>query len=733
MKFSIVNTDKKSVRHLTVKTAEWLMEHITKDTKAGIIGKLRSYIADFGDNGSFEQHTPIARVYPSVEFEKTENGSLNITAFNSLITLHVGHLLRPEDIESVKDASKRLPMTFAAFTGADGRSVEVLVAVNDNVNGNGNVNDNLNDNLNPNLNGMSEAEMDAFYKMAYDTAFSVYSGILPYPIERQTVSCRSSFRMTVDASPYYHPEATPLIVGTGTGTSTSTSTSTITITKTGTGTEELTSGSGLALDSPDMNLYGVYEQMYEQASEKAREETAGVIDSQRFEAYVTELAHQLCLLGVPEEEAFVHLRNHHVYKKTYDEGVFRSIVSAVYSESKPGRLEIEEMISVATQRLIQHLTTRYVFRYNTVMGYTEYRPNNTWLYEWQPCDENAINGMTIQARLANIDARDKDVRRYVHSDLIRKSDPVSDYLQKAAKAWDRKTDHIAMLARCVHCDIPQWEQWFKKWFLSMVAQWVLPQQEYGNSVVPMLISSQGDGKTTFCRMILPKELRWGFLENLDVNEKRTTLQAMHSFLLINLDEFNQISPKTQDGFLKNVIQLPNVKVKRSYGKHVEEFKRYASFIATTNELSVLTDPTGSRRFICVHLTAPVDTAYKPNYAALYGQAYTMVTEHQMEWWFNTDEVREIMEHNKQYQVLPPAVQYFNEYFEPAPDEEAGKWMSPTAIYDDLRSIAGSGLKANGVSTFGRYLRNMPRLQNRRVGSGSQYLVRKKGSAHDKKS
>ena len=69
---------------------------------------------------------------------------------------------------------------------------------------------------------------------------------------------------------------------------------------------------------------------------------------------------------------------------------------------------------------------------------------------------------------------------------------------------------------------------------------------------------------------------------------------MHNFLLINLDEFNQISPRVQDGFLKNMVQLTRVKVKCPYGKLVEDFPRLASVVATTNETIVLADPTGSR-------------------------------------------------------------------------------------------------------------------------------------------
>ena len=333
--------------------------------------------------------------------------------------------------------------------------------------------------------------------------------------------------------------------------------------------------------------------------------------------------------------------------------------------------------------------------------------------------------MTIAARLENLDVRDKDVRRYVHSSMIRQSDPIEDYLLRARDKWDGKTDHIAMLAKMVPCDIPQWETWFKKWFLYMVAQWVLPTQEFGNSIVPLLISPQGDGKSAFCRSILPKELSWGFQENQDVNDKRGTLMAMHNSLLINLDEFNGISQKVQESFLKNIIQLPSVKIKRPYGKHVEEFKRYASFISTTNEMNVLSDPTGNRRFICVRLTAPIDTSVKPNYEALYGQAYTIVTERRMQWWFEPEEVRQIMAHNREYEIIPPAVQYFREYYDIPQREEDGVWLSPTNIYEHLRRIAGSGLKANGVAAFGRYLNNMPHLQHRRTASGMLYLVKEK--------
>ena len=80
----------------------------------------------------------------------------------------------------------------------------------------------------------------------------------------------------------------------------------------------------------------------------------------------------------------------------------------------------------------------------------------------------------------------------------------------------------------------------------MVNQWrSYSHRKYGNSVAPLLISKQGYNKSTFCRSLVPPELQWGYNDNLVLSEKRQVLQAMCQALLLNLDEFNQISPQVQ--------------------------------------------------------------------------------------------------------------------------------------------------------------------------------------------
>ena len=380
-------------------------------------------------------------------------------------------------------------------------------------------------------------------------------------------------------------------------------------------------------------------------------------------------------------------------------------------------------VSQKTQQLMDFLKTHYQLRYNCIMGYTEYKDNSFSYMDWTPVDDRTLKGMTMNVRLAGIDARDNDVRRYVQSDMLRLYDPINDYLWDQYNKWDGK-DHIRKLARTVPTKNPHWEDWFYTWFLGMVRQWQEGSRaKYGNQAVPLLISAQGWNKTTFCEQLLPPELSFGYTGNLQIEDKKQVLQQMAQMLLINLDEFNQISPKTQQGFLKNIITLSSVKIKRPYGRHVEDFPRRASFVATTNQADVLADPSGSRRFLSVELTGPIDVSTPPNYEQLYAQAMQALHQHEP-YFFGPAESQQIMEWNKRFSVRTAAEQFFFDYFEPTNNDNEGTWMSASAIFSFLKSKVGvSMLKPNNVLAFGRRLSNIAGLRKRISKYGSEYFVK----------
>lgn len=369
------------------------------------------------------------------------------------------------------------------------------------------------------------------------------------------------------------------------------------------------------------------------------------------------------------------------------------------------------------------LKGKYELRYNTVMKYTEYlEKDRAWL-GFMPVSPRVQKRMTLEVQLADIRASIKDVRNYLESDYIKSYDPIGDYLFDCYGKWDGK-DHIRALARTVPTDNPNWENWFYTWFLGMVEQWRTYRiHQYGNSVVPLLISRQGYNKSTFCRRLLPQELQWGYNDNLILSEKRQVLQAMSQFLVINLDEFNQISANVQQGFLKNIIQLPTVKIKRPYGSHVEDFPRTASFIATSNIDDILSDPSGSRRFIGVKLTGPIDVSVKPNHLQLFAQAQAALDRGE-KCYFDAQQTLLLMDSNKDFQVEMPLQECFYDCFSPAKNEQEGEYIGVATIFRTLKERFGSSLEIKNLVALGRSLRNIDGIKYRRSKSGTEYLLKK---------
>ena len=374
--------------------------------------------------------------------------------------------------------------------------------------------------------------------------------------------------------------------------------------------------------------------------------------------------------------------------------------------------------------MMQLLKSKYNFRYNTVMKFVEYMPKEKGWYGFQPVDPRVQKRMTLEVQLADIRVSIKDVRNFLESDYIKNYNPIDEYLFQCYDKWDGK-DHIRALARTVPTNNPYWADWFYTWFLGMVDQWRgFTHRQYGNSVAPLLISKQGYNKSTFCRRLLPPELQWGYSDNLILSEKRQVYQAMAQFMVINLDEFNQISPQVQQGFLKNLIQLPTLKYKPPYGSHVMEFPRLASFIATSNMTDILTDPSGNRRFIGVELTGPIDVSVRPNYQQLFAQALTALHNGEKSY-FDAEQVELIMKNNCQFEVAEPIAQYFQLYFDLVENEKEGEYLTAAEIFDYLKKQIGSSLKVNSLMGFGRKLANMSELKHKRFADGMKYLVKKK--------
>ena len=610
MKITITHRNNKNQLLVNTKSLERFLERIVNDDAKNTVANFREYVP-WLTNGydGYKNMATWMHVHPAAEFQKSENGLLKMKQNNGVLLLTFVNIKEDGGVDAVKQKVASLPSTLAAFMGADGISLNVLVKY---ALAKGSLPD-------------EEVEADRIYKQAFQTFAPLYQILVKATMQMPEPSIFSDFLFTQDASPYYREDALPLVLN-------------------------------------------------------------EVI---------------------------------HTVEKPVD-----NLKDAIVDNSEEDVDKDGKELSDNIMRMIGFLCKKYDFRYNSVMKFTEYRPKDKDYWGYQPVDARVQKRMTLEVQLANIRVSIKDVRNYLESDLLSTYNPVEDFLFKCAGKWDGK-DYIRALARTVPTDNPYWEDWFYTWFLAMVNQWrSYSHRKYGNSVAPLLISKQGYNKSTFCRSLVPPELQWGYNDNLVLSEKRQVLQAMCQALLLNLDEFNQISPQVQQGFLKNIIQLPSVKMKPPYGSHVQEFPRMASFIATSNMEDILSDPSGNRRFLGVELTGPIDVSQLPNYEQLYAQALAALQAGEKTY-FDAEQTKLIMASNRKFEVISPVDQYFNLYFDLTDDAKQGEYLTAAEIFQELKSHIGSSVKLSNLISFGRKLSQMPSIHRKRFNDGMRYLVVRK--------
>lgn len=457
--------------------------------------------------------------------------------------------------------------------------------------------------------------------------------------------------------------------------------------------------------------------LFEAALQKTFAEATGAGADNSLHSLTVRLAENCFRSGIPEEETVKRTYFHYYLRQK--ETVIRQIVRSVYQENKgfntQSSLSKEQRLAIQTDEFMKR---RYDFRYNTQVGEVEYRERHSFRFRFSPIDKRTLNSIALDAQSEGIPLWDRDISRYIYSNRIPVFNPLEDYLYDLPH-WDGK-DRILALAQTVPCNNPYWAELFHRWFLNMVAHWRgNTDKKYANSVSPLLVGAQGTRKSTFCRSIVPPELRAYYTDSIDFSRKRDAELYLNRFALINIDEFDQIS-STQQGFLKHILQKPVVNVRKPYANAVLEMRRYASFIATSNQKDLLTDPSGSRRFICIEVTEAIDTNRPIDYNQLYTQAMHEL-DHGERYWFDQSDERIMTENNHDFEQIPPEEQLFYHYFRVAGNDEEGEWLSSAEILNRLRRYSAIPLSTKRVNVFGRILQKHE-VPSRRTRFGTLYHV-----------
>ena len=352
------------------------------------------------------------------------------------------------------------------------------------------------------------------------------------------------------------------------------------------------------------------------------------------------------------------------------------------------------------------LAERYEFRFNVLTEATEFRSksdkgNGTF----RPATERDLNAICLEAHRHGIDCWDRDVARMVHSADVREYHPFRMYFQRLP-AWDGR-DRLHDLAARVS-DSPLWVQAFHRWMLGLAAQWAgLSDGLHAHSTAPLLVSDeQGLGKSTFCRALLPPQLQAYYTDSVDLARPDKVERQLTEMGLLNLDEFDRI-PEKKHPLLKNLMQLSALNLRKAYRRHSQALPRIASFIGTSNSRELLSDPSGSRRFICVLVKHPIDST-GIDHAQIYAQLKAEL-ENGERYWFSHGEENALRLHNAAFYRICPAGEVLRRYYRAAQPGEKVRLLSLPEIFARLRRLEPGAMA--GIT--------LPKLAQALVAAGVQ--------------
>ena len=255
--------------------------------------------------------------------------------------------------------------------------------------------------------------------------------------------------------------------------------------------------------------------------------------------------------------------------------------------------------------------------------------------------------------------------------------------------------------------------------LGMVAQWMKLEGQCANAVAPLLVSTeQGRCKSTFCSIILPEELQRFYIDKFDLTSVSGCEQKLSQFGLINMDEFDRYSVRSMAN-LKNLMQLKKLTFRKSHRSYYSQLPRIASFIGTSNQKELLTDTTGSRRFLCVEVKGKIDCS-RPDYAQLYAQLKAELLAGER-FWFTSEEEKEIQEHNRFFYRQSPEQDIFFRCFRLPKEGEEAMLLSPTEIFCRLQKKYPAAFRGSNVVNMGRMLIGLG-VERVRTRYGSAYRV-----------
>lgn len=176
-------------------------------------------------------------------------------------------------------------------------------------------------------------------------------------------------------------------------------------------------------------------------------------------------------------------------------------------------------------------------------------------------------------------------------------------VEEFAKAYKGRTDKIKTLYEEI-MDIhdPKIQRELDVFFGCAARQMVLNTLETGFYMECMLVilGKQRKGKSTLCKRLMPWEMYFKRLRHFDPRNKDDRMY-LHSAALVEIAEARDIFKNTSRDFWKAEVTGEIDEDRPPYAPAAFPIPRHVFYICTTNDLDIIFDNTGTRRFVIIEL------------------------------------------------------------------------------------------------------------------------------------
>ena len=672
-----------------------IIEYLRHETYRVILDDVRKVATIEASEGStISPNNYCFRHLPLIRFSgqwKKQNGQVVLKSTNPLVLLEISNLASIEEAEDLRKRAAKIPYTYMTFVGATGRSVEIVCRFAMKSDGD-----------------VTQKALENAYKQFH----YMYTTQLNINVETTKPSFDQECYMSMDVQAFFNEYSMLLFVD---------EEDQKLPTPKVDDSKYMDENQILGLSSYQTNVV-----IYEHCLKNAYENVGLHPEDEEFDEKVLTLLADNCFRsGLPMEFALRHAFFKPAFYRLGEQIVNLKFENA-YAQKLLRTLPFGKIPKSAllTYKTAFFLKEHYEFRRNAMTGAVQYRIRNGYNFDFVELTPQAQNSMTIRALKAGLDSWDKDLKRFIDSNDIALYEPLDDYLDSLPK-WDGK-DRVSELAQRIPTSHPMWQKLFHIWMLSMVAHWQGKDSIHGNALVPLIIGHQGCGKTSFCRLILPRELRAYYNENINFRNDNDINLALSTLALVNMDEFDKLT-KSQQPLLKFLVSRSDFQMRPAYGKTLERRRRYASFIGSTNARRPLTDTTGSRRFLCVEVDegTTIDYQTKIDYNQLYAQLKEEL-DNGMRYWLTDEENDRLSQYNERFLHVNDLQTMILSLFEHPQSEEETIELSLEEIMNQiLQHYPYYTRTDNRNQKLGLMMKRELGFASKRTNKGMVYIVKRR--------